>query len=152
MHNAPSVSYPVGRSLWAAVLVFAGWLAGAAAAGWWVLASPAPGWRQGLGVAAVLLAGAWAAWEWRRMPAGELSWDGSRWAWPGAAPAEPLSVEAALDLQHVLLLRWRAPGCSGWLWLERSHRPARWDELRRAVYSRANPDALQRAEPPSATP
>lgn len=48
----------------------------------------------------------------------------------------------ALDLQGCVLLRWRAGrGAVGWLWLDRASAPARWDDLRRAVYSRAIVDA-----------
>jgi toxin CptA len=58
-----------------------------------------------------------------------------------------------LDLQRLLLLRWHgAAGGVQWLWAERARHPDRWDALRRAVYSRATPDALQGAKPPAAKP
>lgn len=149
MHSAPSVKYPVGRSVWSAALLLSLWLAGAAVAALWAWAVPEPGWRQALGAAAVAVVGAWAAFSWWRLPAGELAWDGRAWTWSGAAVEG--RVELALDLQAALLLRWQGGG-GAWLWLERRTSPARWGDVRRAVYSRANPDALQRTQPPSATP
>jgi toxin CptA len=151
MHHAPSVSYPVGRSSWAAAVVLLLWLAGAVACMGW-LAVGAPGWAP-LVVAPVLLAGGGTgALSWWRQPAGLLAWDGAHWTLAsGPSPAlDPGALEVALDLQRVLLVRWSAAGRSRWLWLERGRLPARWDALRRAVYSPAEPDPTSAAEPPSA--
>ena len=153
MHNAPSVSYPVGRPRLAGLLAAAIWLAGAAATLLWLHQTDAPGWRQGLACGAVLGAGAWALTCWIRSPVGELRWDGADWTGPPGCCGNSLDV--ALDLQHVLLVCRRAPGSVQWLWLERTRCPHRWLELRRAVYSRASPPGvpgLPPARPPVATP
>jgi len=151
MHNAPSVSYPVGRSFFPALALAALWLLGAAATAAWA-------WQAGVSTAARLLAGAVLALAglgalgfWRRMPEGELAWDGERWTWPSGAAGEGV-LAVGLDLQRALLLRWQGGRAAQWLWLERSRAPQRWDDLRRAVYSRATPDALAGARPPAAKP
>jgi hypothetical protein len=150
MHNAPSVKYPVGRSAWAGALLLCLWLAGLGVVALWSWVDPAPGRRQALGLALAAGVGAWAAWHWRHLPRGELGWDGAAWAWDGEAGTG--GIEVALDLQVAMLLRRPGQGQGAWLWLERGAAPAHWSDIRRAVYSRANPDAPQRAEPPSATP
>jgi toxin CptA len=148
MHSAPSVTYPVGRSVWAGALLLGLWLAGLAATATWAWAVPAPGWPQGLALTLAACLGAWAGWHWWCSPGGDLSWEGGTWSRAGVEGM----VEVRLDLQRVMLLRWQGAGAAEWFWLERAADPARWNDVRRAVYSRANPDALQRAEPPSATP
>ena len=152
MHGAPSVSYPVGRSRLAGALVLAAWTAGllACLAFAWQGAPPA---RLAIAAAACIGAGAWALRWWLRQPAGLLAWDGSAWTWSGGGPAiEAGAVQVALDLQSLMLLRWQAPEAALRLvWVERARLPARWDALRRAVYSRADPEAPSRAAPP-ATP
>ncbi|HYF42134.1 MAG TPA: hypothetical protein VEA35_06750 [Ramlibacter sp.] len=150
MHGAPSVSYPVGRPFGAGAWLLGLWAAGLGLIAAWSWVDASPGWRQLLGSVAVLASGAWAAWLWRCRPRGELAWDGGAWTWQGEPTAG--GVEVCLDLQGAMLLRCPAPSPVQWLWLERSAAPARWDDIRRAVYSRANPDAMQRAEPPSAPP
>ncbi len=159
MHNAPSVTYPVGRSRWMDGLLAGLWLSGAAAVAAWCLQAGGVGWRQALGLAAVLWAGVAALWVRREahgLAGGELRWDGQAWLWTaraGAEAAAPGSLTVHLDLQHGLLLRWQAPGAGRqWLWLSRSAHPARWDDLRRAVYSRASTDAPPDDESATATP
>jgi len=59
----------------------------------------------------------------------------------------------ALDVQFSLLLYLaEANAARRWVWLDRSDMPERWQDLRRAVYSRAGSDALPGAEPPAARP
>jgi toxin CptA len=151
MHHAPSVSYPVGRSSWAGVLLFLVWMAGVAASAAW-LASGAPGWAPLAIVPALAATGGAAAWAWWRQPAGLLAWDGAHWTLAsGPSPGlDPGALEVALDLQALLLVRWSAGGRGSWLWLEKRRLPTRWDALRRAVYSPAEPDPASAAEPPSA--
>ena len=149
MHNAPSVSYPAGRSRFAAALLAAVWLAGCAAAALWLRQAPFA-WRPLAMCAALCAAGGFAAWQWWRSPAGVLAWDGQAWRW-SAHPGEG-SVTVALDLQRMMLLRWSAPGAARWLWLSRARGAQRWDDLRRAVYSRARPQAPRSAKHPAATP
>lgn len=169
MNNAPSVDFPVGRSRFEACTIGAVSLLGAAATAAWAVQAPAgdagPGWAAVLlGVGIVLAARAW----WRT-PAGWLVWRGVRWRWQaGGCNASPLvktdglppgvaTLSVALDLQRHLLARLDAPGeRPRWLWLSRDMAPQHWDELRRAVYSRATapvlPDTPVRADGPTAAP
>jgi hypothetical protein len=159
MHAAPSVSFPVGRSRFAASLLAALWLAGlAAAVAWWAQAS-APGWRQALAFAAVAGCGLAALALWLRSAAGIVRWDGSGWSWEeGTQPGQAGHPELALDLQRHMLLRWVPVAAAGaprrgrtrWLWVERNAAVSHWDALRRAVYSRATTAAPQTAQPPVA--
>ena len=152
MHDAPSVSYPVGRSRWAGALAAACWLAGLAGTVLWSSQPQVAWWRLALAWTAVVVAGVIAWWAWWRTSPGVLAWDGSGWTrMPEGGGAAAGELQVALDFQHVLLVRWRAGGASRWLWLERAG-GQRWDELRRAVYSRASPAALPDAEPPAAKP
>lgn len=152
MHGAPSVSYPVGRSALVGALLMGIWSLGLfACVAFAALGASARG--IAAAAAACLASGAWVAWSWWRQPAGLLAWDTAAWTWSEGDPhVRTGALEVVLDLQSLLLLRWRAPGQGRWLWAERTRLPARWDALRRAVYSRANPEAPSRAEPPSATP
>ena len=150
MDQAPSVSFPVGRSRFSGMLAASLALAGGAGVGYWMLQSDAPGWRQALAMSAALAADAAALRAWLRSPRGMLRWDGAGWTAPGVDGAG--AVEVAIDLQHLLLVRWHRKGAARWLWLERHRNRARWSDLRRAVYSRARPQALPATKPPSATP
>ena len=143
MHHAPSVQYPVGRSRFLVAGVVVLWLLGAFAAVGQVWQTGGLGGRVLLTGGSVLLAGA-VAWGFlRKTPVGALRWDGEAWYWlpaaltPGAC-SEPLSTppQVSLDLQRVLLLSLNARGQRAcWLCLERSQSPARWDDLRRAVFA-----------------
>lgn len=150
MHDAPSVSYPVGRPLFAGLLAGILGSAGAAATLLWAFEADTPGWRHALAALAVLVTGAFALLSWLRSPSGDLHWDGAGWTVSDCVGAG--SVEVALDLQQRLLVHWQGQGFSRWLWLERQRCPQRWPDLRRAVYSRARPQALPPARPPAATP
>jgi len=158
MHAAPSVTYPVGRSLFAGGLYGLAAAAGVAVAVVWSAQADAPGWRQALALASVLACGGFALRAWWRSPSGVLRWDGSGWSWEEGGCVAPGHPETALDLQNRLLLRWRpGSGRVRWLWLERARAPAHWDALRRAVYSRASapvPSMPTRAKdtPPAGEP
>lgn len=153
MHNAPSVSYPVGRSLYAGALLALLWLLAAAATGawWWQVAAPA-----GRVAAALLLlaaTGAYAGSTWRRAAAGRLEWDGDHWNWSASGQRQSGTLQVALDLQHAVLLRWQADGAAlQWFWLERRRDAPRWADLRRAVYSRARAPASPGTSPGAAKP
>jgi len=149
MHNAPSVSYPAGRSRLAAELLLGVWLLGCAAAVLWQFHRPDL-WRMATMLATLCGAGAFAASHWWRTPSGTLAWDGEVWTWSAHPEAAAASVEVGLDLQRALLLRWSAGDLSRWIWLDRDTRADRWDDVRRAVYSRARPKALQPAPRPAA--
>lgn len=151
MHNAPSVTCPVGRSHLAGLLMLIVWLAGLGILFLWLLPGPASGWRWAMGAMALVLAGAWAAASWWRMPAGELAWDGRAWTWSRMADGEG-RIEVALDLQRLLLLRWVGGDGVRWIWLDRTLAPSHWGDVRRAVYSRADPDALPGAKQAPETP
>lgn len=139
MHSAPAVSYPVGRSRFAAGLLLLTWLMAAAAIGLWWAQVQAAGWR--LALAAVLLGGAGlcAAWNWWHGPAGTLAWDGQVWNWMAHSRSEAGEPTVSLDLQRWLLLRLDTGERTLWLWLERARRAECWGDLRRALYSRARP-------------
>ena len=76
---------------------------------------------------------------WRALPTGDLHWGGAHWELKSAGRSVDgacLCVHA--DLQRFMLVRLESadqPPC--WLWLERRAHPERWNDLRRAVYSRA---------------
>ena len=152
MHGAPSVNYPVGRSRFLGAWLLAAWLTGAAAnVGWWFQAQPAP--SRLLPAVLVLVGAGLIAWHgWSRTTGGELAWDGEHWSWAGTTDAANRGVDVGIDLQRHLLLRWGSGPGSRWLWIDRASRPERWDDLRRAVYSRATPQALAGAQPPAAKP
>ncbi|RYG33946.1 MAG: hypothetical protein EON93_08820 [Burkholderiales bacterium] len=140
MHSAPSVSYPVGRCRFEAlVLLGMGGLAGAVVS-LWSFMSPL-NWRHSaawfvLGACLVL---AWV--NWRRSISGVLRWEGGAWSWTSGAAASAHELHVVLDLHSVLLVR--SSPQSRWFWLEARRAPSRWTDLRRAVYSRAIDDALQ---------
>jgi toxin CptA len=152
MHSAPSVTYPVGRSRWAAALLSLAWLAGAAATLQWTLRHEVSAARLAVAWLVLSAAGAVAAWRWRAQPRGSLAWDGAGWTWDASvAPAASGRLRVSVDLQRVLLVQWHGAGPAQWLWLERASAPERWADLRRAVYSRARPDTLP-LTPPAAKP
>lgn len=153
MRNAPSVTYPVGRSVFQLWLLLGLGLAGALALllWWWLSALPA-GWMLGLGCAGWLVWGLAAFWSWRCAPVGWLQWDASpttvpslrcngTWRWLPSEAGVPLELEAVLwmlDAQNVVLLRLRrAQGRALWVWLDGAREPATWDALRRALKAHA---------------
>lgn len=153
MHDAPSVTCPVGRSSLAGAIVALLWLAGAAATALWSAQPQVAGWRLGAGWIAVAAGGFASLRMWWQAPEGELAWDGAAWTWtvPGGACTAG-QLRAGLDLQHAILARWHDDTGRRWFWLERRRCRERWDDLRRAVYSRARPEALTADEPPAAKP
>ncbi|HSH91764.1 MAG TPA: hypothetical protein VK996_17400 [Ramlibacter sp.] len=152
MHGAPSVIYPVGRSRFAGLLLLVAWLLGAATAlASWLQGQPFV-WRIALVASLLAAAGAFAAAGWWRSSRGTLAWDGDTWNWSGLPGSPGGEIDVALDLQRWLLLRFSGTGAKHWFWLERARDEQRWDDLRRAVYSRARPQALPGAQPPAAKP
>jgi hypothetical protein len=150
MHNAPSVSYPVGRSLVAGAFAAAACLLGAWATVQWARQSQVDGGLLVLAVVVLAAVALLSGRQWWVMPQGELAWDGQSWIWSTAGSVGCGGVTVSLDLQWCMLLHWRGSGGAHWIWLERSHAPERWDALRRAVYSRARSRALPKpgaAEP-----
>jgi len=151
MHAAPSVSYPVGRSMFALALTAGLVLAALVVAVVWTAQAAQAGWRQALAFAAVAASGAYAAFSWWRSPAGLLRWDGSAWNWEEGGEVRVGQPAIALDLQNRVLLRWQPEtGPVRWIWLERSRDCVHWEALRRAVYSRAGTSVPPAGEPPTA--
>lgn len=142
MRNAPSVSFPVGRSRFEGGLLLALGVSGGAALGFWMAQALVPPlWAAG--ALALWLAGALLAWRrWRATPAGRLQWREGGWFFagtdvaPAADPAPlPRAPRVALDLQQRMLLE--VPGFSPrWCWVARRDEPASWNALRRAVHAR----------------
>jgi toxin CptA len=151
MHAAPSVSYPVGHSRFAAMLHAGLGVLGVAAAAAFAFHSAAFGWRQAAALAVAAACAAMAAWSWHRSAQGVLCWDGLAWQWEEGAAVDGGRPEIALDLQSQLLLRWHAEsGAHRWFWLQKESGPDDWAALRRAVYSRATPPAPAAAPLPPA--
>jgi toxin CptA len=151
MHSAPSVTYPVGRSPFAGLLLLAIWLAGAAALMFWWMSGPSSS-RLGAVVLSWLASGLWAARQWWRSPIGAVAWNGESWNWAAGETGDNGVLEVSLDLQRSMLVRWAGKGASRWFWLERASRADRWDDLRRAVYSRAAPGAPRGTKRPTTKP
>lgn len=153
MHNAPSVSYPVGRSAFLARAMLAGWLGAVAvtALSW---PTDAPPWRSVLAVFSLVLPAVLGWRFWRQLPRdGQLRWDGQDWHSP-SAPDQPAALHVQLDGQRHMLVRlqllvnpaaaperriWQLFGARGteWLWLEATGDPDRWPDLRRAAFARS---------------
>lgn len=155
MHNAPPVTYAVGRSAvygWVLSLV---WLAGAGSMGLWCYGVDSVSWRQGLCCLALLVSGSSAYLAWKNSPQGSLHWAASSWVWTGQSSHETQGqVHVRLDWQRGLLLHFvPVQGRGLWLWVSASTQTTRWHSLRRAVYSPARmttkltPAALRRDIP-----
>lgn len=86
------------------------------------------------------------------MPQGDLAWDGVSWRFEaGGCPSVTGALRVHMDGQSRLLVSLHGKGQPDhWLWLERRMHPERWADLRRAVYSRARPDAGQGSSTASA--
>ena len=176
MHNAPAVSFPVGRSRFQAGFLSGLWLAGAAVCIYWASVMDAVGWRHALAGAMPVAAGA-AAWlSWRHRAGGCLRWDGQCWWLDVAAEGQPAAASASapgvrsggtgaatvagietgvsalslhLDLQGFLLLKLRlADGTVRWLWLDRGADLAQWQALRRAIHANVENAASPRVADP----
>lgn len=139
MHHAPAVSFPLGRSRFLAVLLCAVWLTGAGVVALWCAQQAHFGWRQGLGVVALVVGALLALRWWRMQREGVLHWDGESWqaSFVGLTVTGRVSVHLDLQRQLWLKLHGTAPPSDHWLWLERDANPPAWRDLRRAVYSRA---------------
>lgn len=107
--------------------------------GAWVVTSQTIGWRQSAGLAAVAGVGLAALYGWKTSPVGQLVWDGQVWRWESQgdlARVAQYELSVALDFQILMLLRIEnAAHAKLWLWAEHRAFPARWLDLRRAVYS-----------------
>lgn len=134
------------RSLWPYVVFVAFWgLVGLQGVALWFMSGAAqrsPWW------VAVLVFAAWGVSaiglviHVRRMARGDLVWNGHAWSFAVQGCASELQIarlRVVLDLQTSLWLSLHpSQGGVRWLWLSKRECPARWGDLRRAVYSRAN--------------
>ncbi len=137
MHNAPALTYAVGRSRAYACLVALIALVAAVAGVLWLNQMADRGWRAWLYVWTSLATLALAVWHGARLPCGILQWDGQAWSWTDTGPARPVTLQVHADLLVGLVLGLRdEDGKRFWLWPERSHDPRSWSALRRAVFSR----------------
>ena len=146
--RAPSVLYPLRRSMALGAVLMGLLCAGAAALWAWLAQGAMVSWVPVCTAGGLwLLAAAGAGHFWHQQFVGFLRWDGQGWALEGDGPDKifrALSVppEVLLDLQTHL---WVCVSPLGyrrtWLWLERASQPERWLDMRRAVYSRAVPGA-----------
>ena len=139
MHNAPAVSFPVGRSRIQPWFLGGAWLVGAAVCGYWVSVMDVTGWRFGLAVVAPVAVGlvALASWTGSKHPMdARLHWDGECWRLETAAASLAGHVATHFDFQAFLLLCIRfEQGGVRWLWLEKSAEVSLWHALRRAVHA-----------------
>ena len=138
MHSAPSVSFPVGRSRFAARPVWAAWGLGMALLAAWSFQFDGARWRTALLASAVLLA-AEAARRAARLGEGmRLEWNGRHWSCDGAVRLGSAVATVHLDLQSLMLVRVDEVGRgAAWLWVERASFPQRWLDLRRALHASA---------------
>jgi hypothetical protein len=143
MHNAPSVSYPVGRCAFQRWL-FSGFaaLTSAVLVAWALNQGLSWVWFVGAGASA---AGMWQGWRALRQ-LGMLTWDGQVWCLhdQSAGQEDALGeVHVMLDVQKALLLRWQPASDTlhakpQWLWVGAQGSDNRWQDLRRAVYQRSD--------------
>jgi len=137
MHNAPAVSYPVGRSYFHAALVACVVVASAAILLVWTVQSDAWLARHTVAWLVWLLCLFFAALGWWRSPQGVLRFTGDSWQWVDPAQTQQVTLVVQLDWQQTLLVRTSdAQSRVRWLWLARSRQPQRWLDLRRAVFAR----------------
>lgn len=138
MHNAPAVSYPVGRSRFHGVMVVAAGLLGGLTLLLWLTAPVATGWRQWFFVAVLLVAVLGAGDAWRRSPRGTLRWSGYVWEWASSGATQVGRLVVHLDFQSWMVVSLRPDrGTPRWLWPERRSDALNWDALRRAVFARS---------------
>ena len=155
MHNAPAVSYPVGRSHFQKVLLLAVVLAGAfTQIAWWLL-SLGHGAGHGLGFLLWLVFGVWAFWAVWHTPQRQLVWDGQDWRLHSGALSQLVTPRVILDSQHSMLVYLRPhTGLSEWVWPEQKMQPERWLALRRALFNPVShvthPDASSLTASPEA--
>lgn len=149
MHNAPSVSFPVGRSHFQGRLLASLVCLGLLTLASWSFQSKILGWRHGLAACSLVLISVWVAWSWWRTHIGSFSWDGVAWHLAVGTRSALVLPEIVLDLQSAVLLRLQVVDGKGvaWVWLDRVSSPVRWMALRRAVYGRTRLEGDPLADP-----
>lgn len=153
MHNAPAVTYPVGRARHVGSVIVAVWLLALAVLGAGAPLTNYSLFKTSAAVAAWLMCG-FVSWRcWHASAQGRLSWTGAEWLWTplGLARPELGHPEVIWDMQRTLLILWHGPTRRQWLWLVQSAQPALWLDLRRAVYSRPRIEASDADSPTFST-
>ena len=135
MHNAPAVSFPVGRSRFEGWLLLLGCLLACGLAVIWAQIQGRMDWRVALALMFSLLVGMAAGWRWLRCRSAILHWDGQHWRLE-SVNILPGRVIVRLDLQAWLLLEFKTESArSDWFWLDRHLYKGQWSALRRALYA-----------------
>lgn len=105
---------------------------------WAQMSSPA-GWRLAVEAVLVLAAAAGCLLGWKRVPSGDLAWDGGNWHWHAAGVPDSCHVRYMVlvaDLQQIMMLQATLEsGRKLWFWPERGSQADRWLDFRRAVHS-----------------
>ncbi len=154
MHNAPAVSYPVGRSHFEGLLIAVVGSAGLLVTMTWIWQVQQFGVGQVLGLTACLFSTSLTFWRWWHTPSGRLTWDGKAWTWTSDATSLAVSPVVIIDVQSVMLLFLKQhPGSDIWLWPERKKFPQRWLTLRRSLFNQEHlvvpPESLSDLSGPS---
>ena len=155
-YHAPAVAYGFERPRWVVAVLLLVWLALLVVLQGWCQAAQWSQKAMAIASAALLLA-VWLLYrQWRDWPQGRLLWNGEHWlleltSRPGQA-AGPVQLKVGLDGGSWLWLSISGL-CAArprsiqrkllWILIIRSHSPAQWGDLRRAVYSSAVPLAEQ---------
>jgi hypothetical protein len=146
MHNAPAVSYPVGRSRFQNWLFVAVSVLGLVGALTWFTQVEVPGWPQWAMLLGTVVTGVGAWRQWRYPVTGQLAWDGVSWIWTDSKSSVPKQMAVVIHVQSAMLLCLRQADQTRrmWIWVDRDASPTRWLALRRAVHQRPRhvPDPL----------
>ena len=110
MHLAPAASCRVGSTIQVALWVGSVWaVALVLLSSWLVYASPI-GMPGAVALGMCLASGTAAVLSWRRMPQGQLCWDGAQWFHDVGHQRVVGQIVVELDLQKFLLVRFQPPG------------------------------------------
>lgn len=144
MHNAPAVTYPVGRCRIQRIMMFTGWLSGGLVLAYWVMIAPDALLAQLACGGVWLLAGVWAWCAYLSTPEGHWAWDGQQWTWLSLAGEQMGQAHLQLDGQKWVLLAWQPlQARRQWCWADCSADPARWQDFRRALCASAQTGPTQ---------
>ncbi len=138
--NAPSVSYPAGRSRFYPLVLFVLWLCCMAVAVTWFLKSARFVWAQGAMAGLVILLGAFFWREGHRQVNASLLWSGQEWVWTAEREEPVCQVTVCVDFQNVMLLMLDSRSARRrWVWVLGTASPRLWLPLRRALTAHGRP-------------